>query len=80
MDDVSELVNVTMEAGCAGRILMDDLGDEYECIEGDWDIGQRPSDLCSALASSGDVVAQPGRSSNNRSQAVLQRWLDADCL
>lgn len=67
-------------AACAGGVLIDDLGDDDEGCQGDFETSQPPSDLCSALASGVDAASQSSTSWNSRSQAVLQRWLDADCL
>lgn len=68
----------TLQLECAGEVLIDELGeDEEDAVN---DESGLPSELCSALASGTGMPPTTGRTWNNRSQAVLQRWLDADCL
>jgi hypothetical protein len=66
---------------CAGAVGVekDDEVEDPDC-EVEASVSDRsPSALCRALAISADKCSR-SRASSNRSQAVLQRWLDADCL
>jgi hypothetical protein len=72
-------IELSMCAGEAG----DPKDNEVEDDEGEVgasESGKSPSALCIALASGTDMSSTRDSTSNNRSQAVLQRWLDADCL